>query len=78
MAYSFQKFEYSLYIITLDAKTSQRMNGSFGIAPPYNIFVLHAVTAMMVPRKYGHLNGVSLAGRCWPNIECLFGTFVAS
>ena len=25
-----------------------------------------------------HLNGVSLAGRCWPNIECLFGTFVAS
>ena len=25
-----------------------------------------------------HLYGVSLPGRCWPNTECLFGTFVAS
>ena len=40
---------------TSHAKTSPRMNGSFGIAPPYNIFVLHAVTAMMIPRKYGKL-----------------------
>ena len=27
-------------------------------------------TAINGPHSARHLNGVSLAGRCWPNIEC--------
>ena len=28
------------------------------------------------PPAKRHLNGVSLAGQLWPNIECWFGSFV--
>ena len=32
--------------------------------------------AIIVPPAKRHLNGVSLAGRWWHNIECLLGNFV--
>ena len=34
-------------------------------------------TAIIDPPPKRHLNGVSLAGRLWPNIECWLGSFVA-
>ena len=32
--------------------------------------------AIIGPPAKRHLNGVSLVGRWWPNIECCFGSFV--
>ena len=32
--------------------------------------------AIIDPPATRHLNGVSLAGRWWPNIECWLGSFV--
>ena len=36
----------------------------------------HYKLAIIGPQAKRHLNGVSLAGRCWPNIECWPGSFV--
>ena len=38
----------------------------------------HYKWAFICPPAKHHLNGVSLAGRCWPYIKCLFGSFVIS
>ena len=38
----------------------------------------HLKRAIIGAPAKSHLNGIFLAGRCWPNIECWFGTFVAS
>ena len=36
----------------------------------------HFKRAIIGPPAKRHLNGVSLACRCWPNIECWLGSFV--
>ena len=36
----------------------------------------HLNLAIIGPPAKRHLNGVSLAGQCWPNIECWLGSFV--
>ena len=36
----------------------------------------HHKRAIIGPLAKRHLNGVSLACRCWPNIECWLGSFV--